>query len=178
MTEPIRTGVARRSDHVPLEQTSQPRYRVPESGPAPRVVVSIGDADAAPLLRPGDRHRHLDTAGEAGAALDAELAAVRTGWRVLAVGTERDAQRVRAAALARGALDAEITVVAVDVPVDAGDAVVEGARLRAVHCAVCHHRFDARAAVGDAVGCPACGRELAVAGHHSRTHAAFLGAPR
>ena len=42
----------------------------------------------------------------------------------------------------------------------------------------CHHRFDAVAAVGDALDCPTCASALAVAPHHSRPHGAFLGAPR
>jgi hypothetical protein len=138
-------------------------------GPAPHLVLAVGapaQALAGDLCRAGDRLRTLADADDAGAVLDAELARLPTGWRVLAIGIERDARTVRAAALARGALAEEITVLALD-----------DAEARRVYCGLCHDRFDADAAVGDLVRCPGCDRPLTVAAHHSPTHGAFLGAP-
>jgi dimethylamine monooxygenase subunit C len=134
----------------------------------PHLVIAVGDATglAERSCRPGDRFRALADAADAGALLDAELARLSTGWRVLAVGTERDVGLVRAAALARGALDEEITV-----RTTAGDG---GRRL---HCGHCHRSSDTDAGVGETVGCPGCGERLVVTAHRSRTHGADLGVP-
>jgi predicted RNA-binding Zn-ribbon protein involved in translation (DUF1610 family) len=131
-------------------------------------VLAVGaaaDPVAAGSCRPGDRYRLLGDADDAGAVLDAELPRLSTGWRVLAVGSAPDARAVRAAALARGALDEEVVVWALD----AGDEV-------RVHCGACHHRFDARA--GEQRPCPGCGVDLVVTDHDSRVHGTVLGAPR
>jgi predicted RNA-binding Zn-ribbon protein involved in translation (DUF1610 family) len=152
----------------------------PGPGGPPVLVLAVGagtgavagaDAVAAGLRRAADRLRVLGDADDAGAVLDAELPRLTTGWRVLAVGTGRDVRAVRAAALARGALDEEVMTWALDGGTDAGP----GADVR-VHCGACHHRFDARA--GEQRPCPGCGVDLVVTDHESRTHGAVLGAPR
>jgi dimethylamine monooxygenase subunit C len=143
-------------------------------GPAPLLVLAVGDAAgalAAGRCPDGDRRRVLGVADDAGAVLDAELPLLTTGWRVLAVGIGRDVRTVRAAALARGALDEEVTVWLLDSDTDTD----MGADVR-VYCGACHHRFDARA--GEHRPCPGCGVDLAVTDHESRTHGAVLGAPR
>jgi dimethylamine monooxygenase subunit C len=141
----------------------------PGRGRAPLLVLAVGEAAdavaAADHCQVGDRRRVLGDAEEAGAVLDAELPHLPTGWRVLAVGSPRDVRVVRAAALARGALDEEVTVRAPDADDDSR-----------VHCGACHHRFDARA--GEPRPCPGCGVDLVVTDHESRVHGAVLGAPR
>ncbi len=144
-------------------------------GAPPHLVLAVGERArglAEDLCGGSDRCFVLADPDEAGAVLDAELARLPTGWRVLAVGADRDVRVVRAAALARGALDEEVTALALDVDEDP-----VACRPRRVHCGRCHHRFDAVAAVGDALRCPGCASALVVAPHHSRTHGAFLGAP-
>ena len=144
----------------------------PGPGSAPRLVLAVGEAACALATRrcrDGDRYRVLGDAHDAGAVLDAELARLTTGWRLLAVGSGRDVRAVRAAALARGALDEEVVVCALD----AGDVTHDDVR---VHCGACHHGFDAR--VGEERPCPGCGVDLLVTDHDSRTHGAVLGAPR
>lgn len=88
------------------------------------------------------------------------LARLTTGWRLHLVGTGREVLLLRAAALAHGALDAEITTETV------GD---DG---RTVACAHCHHRF---VTTGRSAECPGCGSALAVTGHVSHHHGASLG---
>ncbi|WP_285590458.1 dimethylamine monooxygenase subunit DmmA family protein [Actinomycetospora sp. NBRC 106378] len=90
------------------------------------------------------------------------LARLTTGWRLRIVGPQREVLLLRAAALAHGALDAEITVEVVD-----RDA-------RTVFCAHCHHLFPTS---GGSVRCPGCGLALRVADHVSRRHGAYLGEP-
>ncbi|MCD2194808.1 hypothetical protein LQ327_15660 [Actinomycetospora endophytica] len=144
-------------------------------GPAPHLVLAVGTRArtvAEELRRDSDRYRALDAADDAGPVLDEELARLSTGWRVLAVGLERDVLIVARAALARGALDEEITVLAVDQ--HDGDGT---RRLRRVHCGHCHHQADLDAAVGDVLPCPGCGEPLSVTDHRSRIHGASLGVP-
>jgi dimethylamine monooxygenase subunit C len=148
-------------------------------GPAPHLVLAVGArarAVAQDLCRDGDRYRTLAVADDAGPVLDEEFARLPTGWQVLAVGIERDVSSVRAAALARGALDEEVTVLALDVGDDRDDP--DACRPRRIHCGYCHRRFDTDAAVGDLLRCPGCNQPLTVAAHHSRTHGTSLGAPR
>jgi ribosomal protein S27AE len=114
-----------------------------------------------------DRLRVLAHADEAGPVLDAELPGLRTGWRVLAVGTPREVAIVRAAVLARGGLDEEV-----------GDLVLDEVRSGVrVHCGRCHAATDTPATTGDTLTCPGCGAALVVTDHHSPTHGAVLGAP-
>ncbi|BBG02487.1 hypothetical protein PSA01_39610 [Pseudonocardia saturnea] len=154
-----------------MEQTTLPRYPAAGRSPAPHLVIAVGAAEP-PAPRPGDRLRTIRCGADADELLDAELATMVTGWRILVTGTESDVQQVRSAALARGALDSELELRPTDV-----DAGPEALRPRTVHCGHCHTRFSATAAIGGAVHCPACGCALVVAHHHSRTHAAFLGSP-
>jgi tRNA(Ile2) C34 agmatinyltransferase TiaS len=127
-------------------------------GPGAATAAATGSGD-------GDRVHVLRDATEAPAVLDAELARLTTGWRIVAVGTTPDAAAVRAAALARGALSEEVTVRALD----------DGSRVR-VHCGVCHHHTDARRR--QRLRCPGCGTTLEVTDHDSPVHGAVLGAPR
>lgn len=169
-TGPTGTGRTPSPEHVPLGQTTVPRYpgEHPVLDPAPHLVVAVG-ADAAETARGlmRDRDRRLPD----GTDVPAALSRLVTGWRVLAVGPEREVQAVRAAALASGALDDEIVLV----PTDAGDP--EETRERRLFCGACHRRFDACVALGDPVACPGCRAALTVAPHHSRRHGAFLGVP-
>jgi predicted RNA-binding Zn-ribbon protein involved in translation (DUF1610 family) len=152
---------------------------MPGPGDPPVLVLAVGAGAevvaATGPHRPGDRHRVLGHADDAGAVLDAELPRLTTGWRVLTVGTGRDVRAVRADALARGALDEEITTWALDAGPDTGPDSRTDTDVR-VHCGACHHRFDARA--GEQRPCPGCGVDLVVTDHESRTHGAVLGAPR
>jgi dimethylamine monooxygenase subunit C len=134
----------------------------------PHLVLAVGDAAglAEQLCRTGDRFRVLADADDAGSVLDAELARLPTGWRIRVVGTGREVAIVRAAALARGALDEEVTV-----------RTVGGDGRRRLHCGHCHHRSDTAAVVGSTIGCPGCGEPLTVTDHRSRTHGASLGVP-
>lgn len=156
--------------YLPVEQTTLPRYPAPVRSPAPHLVIAVGTAPPPP--RAGDRLRVVEAAADADGVLDAELPTMVTGWRILVAGTESDVQRVRSAALARGALDSELDLR----PTDVDDGPV-GVRCRTVHCGHCHARFGADVGVGGPVRCPGCGCGLVVAHHHSRTHAAFLGSP-
>ncbi|MDL5158301.1 dimethylamine monooxygenase subunit DmmA family protein [Actinomycetospora termitidis] len=126
---------------------------------APHLVLAVDGAEVRP--GPHERVRELSP-DEAGAVLDDELPRLTTGWRLRIVGTPRAGLLVRAAALARGALDEEITVEAV------GD---DG---RTVFCAHCHHVFPT---AGRSVGCPACELALVVDDHVSPRHGAHLGVP-
>ncbi|GAA1379226.1 hypothetical protein GCM10009613_01580 [Pseudonocardia kongjuensis] len=157
--------------YLAVEQTTLPRYPAAGRSAAPHLVVAVGTA-VPPPLRAGDRLRVLGAAADAGGLLDAELPTMVTGWRILVTGTESEVQQVRAAALARGALDSELDLRPTDVDTDP-----HGARPRAIHCGHCHLRFAATAAIGGPVRCPGCAHRLVVAHHHSRTHAAFLGSP-
>ena len=144
----------------------------PGPGGPPVLALAVGAGAEALAASTGphravDRLRVLGDADDAGAVLDVELPRLTTGWRVLAVGTGRDVRAVRAAALARGALDEEVTTWAVGA--DSGTDV-------RVHCGACHQWFDARA--GEQRPCPGCGVALVVTDHDSRTHGAVLGAPR
>ena len=113
-------------------------------------------------LSDGDRVRELEV-GQAEAVLDEELAHLTTGWRLRIVGPEREVLLIRAAALARGALDEEITTAVTAT----GDVTV--------YCAHCHHTFPT---AGAAARCPGCGTDLVVADHRSARHGASLGEPR
>ncbi|WP_018332147.1 dimethylamine monooxygenase subunit DmmA family protein [Actinomycetospora chiangmaiensis] len=95
------------------------------------------------------------------------LARLTTGWRLRIVGPEREVLLLRAAALAHGALDEEITT---EITTE-----VLGTGVRTVYCAACHHPFPT---TGTAARCPGCGTDLDVADHVSRRHGAFLGVPR
>ena len=92
-----------------------------------------------------------------------------TGWRLHLVGPERHVLLLRAAALAHGAMDAEITT------------ETTGDGTRTVYCAHCHHRFPTERPStpigGGSARCPGCGTALAVAEHVSRHHGAHLGVP-
>jgi dimethylamine monooxygenase subunit C len=129
-----------------------PRQRPPDRSPAVRTVP---DVDPAPCLDLDATTTDPDDVGPA-------LARLTTGWRLRITGPERAVLLLRAAALAHGALDEEITT------------VVTSAADRTVHCAHCHHRFPT---TGAAARCPGCGLELDVADHLSRRHGAYLGTP-
>jgi hypothetical protein len=135
-----------------------------DSGHPPRLVVAVGEA-AGVVVGDRDRLRVLPNADAAGAVLDEELPRLTTGWRVLAVGSGPEVRAVRAAALARGAVGEEVSVL---VRGDEADVTVR--------CGVCHATTGAR--VGEALDCPACGTALAVTDHESAVHGAVLGAPR
>lgn len=170
-TGPLSGDRAPQPEHVPLDQTTLPRYPVPVLDPAPHLVVVTGDGAGAATALLRDRPAGHDRWCATPDAVAPALSELVTGWRVLAVGPERDVAAVRSAALAAGALDEEVVLVATDA------ADPQGTRVRPLFCGACHHRFDARVAVGDPVDCPSCRAALTVAAHHSRRHGAFLGAP-
>lgn len=110
---------------------------------------------------------HL-TGAEDGALSDA-LQAARVGWRFVVVGRGAALVRVRAAILAAGAIDAEVSVV----DLGGGDGFAAGER--DVYCAHCHAITTTTAGVDESLTCSGCGSPLVIYYHFSRRHHAYLG---
>ncbi|MFE0750335.1 heme-dependent oxidative N-demethylase subunit alpha family protein [Gordonia sp. NPDC058843] len=102
----------------------------------------------------GDRDR---------AALHHALDESVTGTRILVTGGQYDVMTALAAARGAGALPAELS------------SYVTHTRDLPLYCAHCRHTFRVEAAVGGAVACPGCARDLAVHEHHSPVLGSFLG---
>ncbi|WP_263999103.1 dimethylamine monooxygenase subunit DmmA family protein [Mycobacterium yunnanensis] len=124
------------------EWIGQIRHRHPDAGAR---VHRVGDDDAAR------------------AALEADVATARVGWRLLIAGPADACLRLRARALRLGIGDDEITVASTDV----AD--------RDVHCAHCRTVTHATVPLGGVLDCHGCRRPLAVQAHVSRRLGAHLG---
>ena len=105
----------------------------------------------------------VDDDERARAALLGALADARVGWRLLMAGPADACLRLRAAAVALGVADDEITVASTDV------------RRRAVHCVHCRTVTTATVELSEVLPCRGCGRNLLVYYHVSRRHGAHLG---
>ena len=129
-------------ESIATEWVAQIQGRHPESAPR---VHPVSDDHAATC------------------ALDADVATVRVGWRLMMAGPADACLRLRAHALGIGIGDDEITVATTDV-----------AR-RDVHCAHCRTVTHGAVSLGGVVTCDGCGRRLAVQAHVSRRIGAHLG---
>lgn len=101
--------------------------------------------------------------GPAGEALRADLATARVGWRLMMAGPAVSCLRLRAAAVAAGVADDEMTVASTDVT------------RRAVQCVHCRAVTVAAVELEDVVVCSGCQRNLLVHYHVSRRQGAHLG---
>ncbi|PVY33702.1 dimethylamine monooxygenase subunit DmmA family protein [Williamsia muralis] len=108
-------------------------------------------------------------AGPEDDALAAALRPARVGWRFVVVGRGAAPARVRAAIIAAGAVDAEVTVV----DLGGGDGFLPGER--DVYCAHCHSVTTTFAGIDESLTCSGCGSPLVVYYHFSRRHHAYLG---
>ncbi|MGE0214821.1 dimethylamine monooxygenase subunit DmmA family protein [Mycolicibacterium sp.] len=96
-------------------------------------------------------------------ALAADVVDARVGWRLMMAGPAYACLRLRAAALALGVADDEITVASTEV------------RTRSVQCAHCRAVTCRPTQLEDVVACAGCGRNLFVYYHVSRRQGAHLG---
>jgi hypothetical protein len=132
--------------------------------------ASGGGGDTVEALHlPGADQESLDVVGKL-------VENARVGLVVAFVGAEREVFAARSVALAAGAEPAEVVTVSLDRESDSADGVVwsDPSQARDLFCAHCHTLFEAKAGVGDAVTCPACGLLLAVHYNFSRRRAAYM----
>ncbi|KUI25507.1 hypothetical protein AU194_00585 [Mycobacterium sp. GA-2829] len=165
-----------------LELTSVPDWAVEVTSPPADLtgrqwtIIAIGDAGmqvarrwyddiACARTEPDVRVHEMEDADAACAALRGDLADARVGWRLMIAGPAHTCLTVRAAAVAAGVADDEMTVAATEV-----------AR-RAVQCAHCRAVTVADVELEGVVVCAGCDRELVVHYHVSRrlgTHLGYL----
>ena len=100
---------------------------------------------------------------QARAALIADLADARVGWRLMMAGPAHSCLRLRALAIALGVADDEMTVASTEVT------------SRSVQCAHCRTVTCASVELGEVLPCSGCGRNLLVHHHVSRRLGAHLG---
>ncbi|MBX7431433.1 hypothetical protein JDV09_04815 [Mycobacterium sp. Y57] len=109
-------------------------------------------------------HEIADGADDAArAALGADLADARVGWRLMMAGPADACLRLRAHAVTLGVADDEMTVASTDVT------------SRSVQCVHCRTVTSAAVQLEDVVPCAGCGRNLLVYYHVSRRQGAHLG---
>ena len=163
-----------------LELTSVPAWAVePTCPPADLTgrywtVLAVG-SDAAPIAarwideiraaHPNARPRlhQVADADAACAALDADLADAKVGWRLLLAGPAHACLRVRARALELGATDDETTIASTEVAT------------REIYCAHCRSTTTAATGMSEEITCSGCARRLFVYYHVSRRIGAHLG---
>ncbi|NMD63444.1 UNVERIFIED_ORG: hypothetical protein FNL38_103316 [Nocardia globerula] len=97
------------------------------------------------------------------AVLQREFAAARVGWRLIVIGAEIEVLQARSAAIAAGAIPAEILT------------YVTGDAQRRVYCVHCRHVHRTDTPVGALSPCPRCRTDLFVYHHVSRRYGAYLG---
>ncbi|BBW99582.1 hypothetical protein BST36_28195 [Mycolicibacterium moriokaense] len=163
-----------------LELTSVPPWTVAPTLPdadltgATWTVVAIGaeagavvDTWCAQLaaVRPEAQVRvhRVGDAAEAVAAVDADLADARVGWRLMAAGPAHECLQVRAHAVRCDVADDEMTFATTDV------------EQRTVLCVHCDARTSVTAPLEDTIVCSGCERNLLVYYHVSRRQGAHLG---
>lgn len=168
---------------APAEVVHPPRLSLPAWPAAPEpvsreaaayLVVALGPeestrsvagewAAAAAAIAPVTSLRLATMASAADrAALQAVLAAVRTGWRILVVGGQYDVLQALAAIRDAGAIPAELT------------SFVVHTRDLPAYCAQCRTTNRVAGAPGDEVECPGCGRTVAIHPHLSAALGSFL----
>lgn len=118
-------------------------------------IVSAGHESAVRL--------HQVDAGQARAALTADLADARVGWRLMMAGPADACLELRGAATGLGVADDEMTVASTDVD------------SRAVHCVHCGFVTRARVQLDEVLPCASCERKLLVYHHVSRRGGTYLG---
>lgn len=126
-----------------------------------QIAAHCAAQTAEPALR-----THLFASVEpdrARAALLADLAEARVGWRLMLAGPADGCLRLRAVAMESGAADDEMTVATTDVG------------LRAVQCVHCRTVTSATVELEEVLPCSGCGRNLLVYYHVSRRQGAHLG---
>lgn len=136
------TVVSFGADDVAANWTAQITARFPDAD----ITVHAVDADDA-----------------AAAAVSADLAEARVGWRLMVAGPADRCLRLRAHALHCGVADDEIVVASTTVG------------LREVLCVHCGTRTCSDVAIESVVPCAGCGRNLLVYYHVSRLKGAHLG---
>lgn len=110
---------------------------------------------------------HLGGSG-VGTLADA-LRPARVGWRFVVVGRGSALVRVRAAVIAAGAVEAEVSVV----DLGGGDGFAAGER--DVYCAHCRVITTTTAGIDESLTCSGCRSPLVIYYHFSRRHHAYLG---
>ncbi|MGK2868463.1 MAG: dimethylamine monooxygenase subunit DmmA family protein [Mycobacterium sp.] len=104
-----------------------------------------------------------DDLGEGPAALRADLAGARVGWRLMMAGPADACLGLRGVATILGIAEDEMTIATTDVG------------SRAVHCVHCGAVTRARVQLDEVLPCQACGRKLLVYHHVSRHSGAYMG---
>lgn len=129
-------------------------------------VAQAWSADIAAAGREfGMRVHRVDPDGDeqARAALLADLAEARVGWRLMMAGPASSCLRLRGVAVAAGVADDEMTVASTHVG------------QRSVQCAHCRTVTEAAVELEQVVPCVGCGRNLLVYYHVSRRQGVHLG---
>lgn len=124
--------------------------------PTTRILVTEND-------RAGGGQLDTTPAERAAAAMSGHLRAASVGVRITIAGSASDCLLLRARAIADGAEDDEVSVIAVDW----GTVTV--------FCAHCRAVTAARARIGEVITCAGCGREVVVYHHVSRRTGFHLG---
>lgn len=159
-----------------LELTSVPSWAIaPHAQPADPLgreftILAVGDGTEAVVAQwkaelAGSSvavHRVPD-AQQALQLLEQRYATATVGWRVMVAGSVADCLTVRAAALALGVTDDELTIGSTST------------RLRPVLCVHCDEVTTTDVAIDEVAVCAGCGRNLLVYHHVSRLRGAFLG---
>lgn len=150
----------------PPADTSGRYWTVIAFGPAGNEVAREWSDDIYAAGRESGLRIHRIAEGdadEACAALVADLAEARVGWRLMLAGPASVCLRVRAKALECNIADDEMTIASTD---------TGGRDVQCVHCRTV---TSVRADLEDVVPCTGCGRNLVVYYHVSRRQGAHLG---
>lgn len=142
---------------VEFDQTASHHLVLTTDDEAAEHVGNPAEASVIHLAGPGD-----------GTLADA-LRSARVGWRFVVVGRGSALVRVRAAIIAAGAVDAEVTVV----DLGGGDGFASGER--DVYCAHCHAVTTTTAGIDESLICSGCRSPLVIYYHFSGRHHAYLG---
>lgn len=150
----------------PPADTTGRSWTVIAFGDAGAEVARSWSADIAAAGREsGMRVHHVDPDSDeqAGAALRADLADARVGWRLMMAGPASCCLRLRGVAVAAGVADDEMTVASTHVG------------QRSVQCVHCRTVTAAAVELEQVVPCDGCGRNLLVYYHVSRRQGVHLG---
>ena len=150
----------------PAADTSGRSWTVVGFGAAGSEIARAWSAELTAAGRSAVRLHEIDSVDgdeQARAALVADLADARVGWRLMMAGPAHMCLRLRAVAVQMDVADDEITVASTDVDT------------RAVQCVHCRTTTCAPVDLEDVVPCRGCGRNLLVHYHVSRRQGAHLG---